>query len=386
MLLTAFSYLVTPTSPVSTNGRTLLHTSLQNVNRYWSPPSRFRVRVSASFNDGNLPERSQPVREDAGKVKVFDTTLRDGELSRGVSLGIEDKLLIARQLYKLGVDVIEAGFPASSSSDFLAVTSIAKEIGNLPTPPTICGLARPSKADIDKCFEAIRHAAYPRIHTYLVASRRKSQDKELHRRNLLSTTLEAVKHAKSLCEDVEFSAADVLNTDPDQLCEILELAIQVGATTLSIPDTFGVYLPGDFGDLIKLVASNVRGIENVTISAHTHNDLGLAVANTLSAIENGARQAEVSVNGIGARAGNAALEEVVMALHVRQSHFCKYFASGSNEAGPLTNIKISKLQETSRLVSQLTGMHVQPNKAIVGANAHNFLSERTPEIQHLTDR
>lgn len=386
MLQTAFSNLFTPTLTPSTTGDIFFRTSLLSVPQYGSLSSRYKLRSAASLRGRIFPESRAQVREHERKIRIFDTTLRDGELSRGVSLSVEDKLVIARQLFKLGVDVIEAGFPASSSSDFQAVSSIANEIGNLPKPPVICGLARPFKTDIERCYEAVRNAAAPRIHTYVVVSRRKSQDKESHKRNLLNSTSEAVMRSKSLCEDVEFSAADVLDADPDVLCEVLEHAIQVGATTISIPDTYGVYLPSDFGDLIKLIASNVRGIEKATISVHTHNDLGLAVANSLSAIENGARQVEVSVNGIGARAGNAALEEIIMALHVRRSHFGKYVAPCTDERDPLTNVEMSRLQETSMLVAKLTGIHVQPHKAIVGANAHSFLGGTPPYVQHLTER
>lgn len=289
------------------------------------------------------------------RIIIFDTTLRDGEQSPGVSLNIEEKLAIAQQLARLGVDVIEAGFPIASPGDFAAVSKIAKEVKG----PIIAALARTEEADIKRAYEALKEAARPRIHTFVATS-------EIHMKHKLRKSREEVKEmavagvrlAKSLVEDVEFSAEDAFRSDIDFLCEVFTLAIQEGASTINIPDTVGYATPWEFGEFIKAVRQGVPNIEKAVISVHCHNDLGLAVANSLAAVRNGAKQVEVAVNGIGERAGNASLEEVVMALYTRR-----------NFLGFRTNINTKEIYRTSRMVSTLTGMPIQPNKAIVGKNA-----------------
>jgi len=289
------------------------------------------------------------------RVYIFDTTLRDGEQSPGVSLNIEEKLAIAHQLARLGVDVIEAGFPITSVGDFEAVSRIAKEVEG----PIIAGLARTERADIMRAYEAVKHSRRPRIHTFIATS-------EIHMTRKLCKTreqvkemaYEAVKLARSLVEDVEFSAEDAFRSDLDFLCEVFRLAVEAGATVINIPDTVGYATPWEFGEFVKAVRQGVPNIEKAIISVHCHNDLGLAVANSLAALLNGANQVEVAVNGIGERAGNCSLEEVVMALYTRR-----------NFLGFTTNINTREIYRTSRLVSTLTGMPVQPNKAVVGKNA-----------------
>ena len=289
------------------------------------------------------------------RIFIFDTTLRDGEQSPGVNLNMEEKLILAKQLAKLGVDVLEAGFPIASSGDFKAVQQIAREVKG----PVITALARAHEKDIRAAYEAIKEAEKPRIHTFLATS-------EIHMRKKLQKTavevkemaVRAVKLAKSLVADVEFSAEDASRSELPFLCEVITAVIAAGATVINIPDTVGYALPWEFGEFIGALKKGVPNIEQAVISVHCHNDLGMAVANSLAAVRNGARQIEVAVNGIGERAGNASLEEVVMALYTRR-----------NSLGFTTGIKTREIYRTSRLVSTLTGMAVQPNKAIVGKNA-----------------
>lgn len=299
------------------------------------------------------------------RIRIFDTTLRDGEQSPGASMTSAEKVEVARALSRLGVDVIEAGFPAASPDDLEAVRRIAVEIGtkeNEPgrdEPPVICGLARAVRGDIDKAWEAVRFAKFPRIHTFLATSDIHLKYKlRMSREQVLQKVSEMVAYARSLCPDIEFSPEDAGRSDPEFLYQVLEAAIQAGATTLNIPDTVGYTVPEEFGALIAGIIKSTPGIQNCTVSTHCHNDLGLATANTLAGIRAGARQIEVTVNGIGERAGNTSLEEVVMALHTRQHAY-----------GFRTGIDTTGLYRVSRLVSNYTGINVQPNKAVVGANA-----------------
>ncbi|MGQ9593980.1 MAG: 2-isopropylmalate synthase [Anaerolineae bacterium] len=292
------------------------------------------------------------------RVLIFDTTLRDGEQSPGATLNIEEKLDIARQLARLGVDILEAGFPVASPGDFEAVRRIALEVGT-PEGPVIAALARCHPGDIDRAWEAVRHAAKPRIHTFLATSDIHLQYKlGISREECVRRVREMVRYARSLCPDVEFSPEDAGRSDPAFLYVVLEEAIQAGATTLNIPDTVGYMMPDEFGALIRGILDHVPGARDVIVSVHCHNDLGLATANTLAGLRAGARQAEVTVNGIGERAGNTSLEEVVMALHTRRQYY-----------GLQTGIDTTQIIRTSRMVSAYTGLPVQPNKAIVGANA-----------------
>ncbi len=299
-------------------------------------------------------------------VHIFDTTLRDGEQSPGATMTSAEKLEVARALARLGVDIIEAGFPAASPDDLAAVRRIAAEVGQpgrrdglAVKPPVICGLARANKSDIDRAWEAVRHAARPRIHTFLATSEIHMRYKlKLDREQVVERVAEMVAYARSLCEDVEFSPEDAGRSDPEFLYLVLGEAIRAGATTLNIPDTVGYTTPDEFGGLIAGIARHTPGIDNCIISVHCHDDLGLATANTLAGIRNGARQAEVTINGIGERAGNTSLEEVVMALHTRRPIFAL-----------TTGIDTTQIMRVSKLVSNYTGMVVQPNKAIVGANA-----------------
>jgi 2-isopropylmalate synthase len=292
-------------------------------------------------------------------VLLFDTTLRDGEQSPGATLNIDEKLEIARQLARLGIDVIEAGFPIASPGDFEAVRRVAEEVGRDEGAPIIAGLARASRADIDRAWDAVKPARRPRIHTFLATSDIHLQHKlKISREECLGRVGEMVAYARSLCADVEYSPEDAGRSDPDFLYQVLEVAIKAGASTLNIPDTVGYTTPEEFGRLISGIRANVPGAQAVVISAHCHNDLGLATANTLSAIQNGARQVEVTINGIGERAGNTSLEEIVMTLHTRPQVY-----------GVHTNADTTQIARTSRLVSAYTGIPVQPNKAIVGANA-----------------
>jgi len=307
--------------------------------------------------------------KDPGRILIFDTTLRDGEQSPGASLNLEEKLAIAHQLARLGVDVIEAGFPFASSGDFKAVNKIANAVGK-ENGPIICGLARASKGDIKACFEAVSPAPKKRIHTFIATSDIHLKHKlKKSRKDVLQIVPEMVNYAKSLVDDIEFSCEDASRSDPDFLYEVIQLAISAGATTINIPDTVGFTTPSEFGNLIADINKNVPNIDEAIISVHGHNDLGLAVANFLEAVKNGARQLECTINGIGERAGNASLEELVMALHVRKSFFNSFFKRNPDSPTPLTAIRTEEITKTSRLVSNLTGMTVQPNKAIVGANA-----------------
>ncbi len=307
--------------------------------------------------------------KDPGRVLIFDTTLRDGEQSPGASLNLEEKLAIAQQLARLGVDVIEAGFPFASQGDFAAVNRIAEQVSG-EEGPIICGLARASKADIKACAEAVSPAPRRRIHTFIATSDIHLEHKLRKTRNeVLQIVPEMVAYARSFVEDVEFSCEDAGRSDPEFLYEVIELAIAAGAGTVNIPDTVGFTTPSEFGELIKGINSNVSNINDAIISVHGHNDLGLAVANFLEAVKNGARQLECTINGIGERAGNAALEELVMGLHVRRRYFNPYFGREEDSPTPLTAVRTEEITKTSRLVSNLTGMVVQPNKAIVGANA-----------------
>ena len=307
--------------------------------------------------------------KDPGRILIFDTTLRDGEQSPGASLNLEEKLAIAHQLARLGVDVIEAGFPFASQGDFKAVNKIASIVGG-ENGPIICGLARASKNDIKACFEAVSPAPKKRIHTFIATSDIHLKHKlRKSRKDVLSIVPEMVNYAKSFVDDVEFSCEDASRSDPEFLYEVIQLAISAGATTINIPDTVGFTTPSEFGKLVSEIDKNVPNIEEAIISVHGHNDLGLAVANFLEAVKNGARQLECTINGIGERAGNASLEELVMALHVRKSFYNSFFNRNPDSPTPLTAIRTEEITKTSRLVSNLTGMNIQPNKAIVGANA-----------------
>jgi 2-isopropylmalate synthase len=298
-------------------------------------------------------------------VRIFDTTLRDGEQSPGATMTSAEKLEVARQLARLGVDIIEAGFPAASPDDLEAVRRIAQEVGaggGESLPPIICGLARANKKDIDAAWEAVQHAARPRIHTFLATSEIHMKYKlKMDPEDVIERAREMVAYARGLCQDVEFSPEDAGRSNPEFLYVVLREAVNAGATTLNIPDTVGYTTPDEFGRLIAGIKKHVvepSGRDDVIISVHCHDDLGLATANTLAGIHAGARQAEVTVNGIGERAGNTSLEEVVMALHTRRPLY-----------GLTTGIDTTQIARASRLVSNYTGIVVQPNKAIVGANA-----------------
>jgi len=307
--------------------------------------------------------------KDPGRVLIFDTTLRDGEQSPGASLNLEEKLAIAQQLARLGVDVIEAGFPFASAGDFAAVQRIAQQVGG-ENGPVICGLARASKPDIKACADAVAPAPRRRIHTFIATSDIHLEHKlRKSRREVLAIVPEMVSYARSLVDDVEFSCEDAGRSDPEFLYEVIEAAIAAGASTINIPDTVGYTTPTEFGALIAGINSQVPNIGEAVLSVHGHNDLGLAVANFLEAVKNGARQLECTINGIGERAGNASLEELVMALHVRRRYFNPFLGRQEDSPTPLTAVRTEEITKTSRLVSNLTGMVVQPNKAIVGANA-----------------
>ncbi|HVA21693.1 MAG TPA: 2-isopropylmalate synthase [Candidatus Micrarchaeia archaeon] len=314
-------------------------------------------------------------------VQFFDTTLRDGEQSPGATLHLADKLLVAHQLARLGVDVIEAGFPASSPGDFEAVQRIAREVEG----PSVTGLARATRGDIEAVHAAVREAQRPLIHVFISVSDIHITHKlGLDRRTVLERTGEAIAHARSLCDAVEFSPEDAGRTDPDYLCEVVQVAVDAGAAVVNIPDTTGYCLPAEFRDLVATVRREVRGMERVLVSVHCHDDLGLATANSLAGIEAGARRVEGCINGLGERAGNAAIEEVVMALRVRRPvlHL-------------LDHLRTEELVPTSRLVERLTGIPVPPNKPVVGANAfahasgvhqHGVLRDRrTYEIMSAAD-
>ena len=289
------------------------------------------------------------------RITIFDTTLRDGEQSPGCSMNLEEKVRIAGHLDRLGVDVIEAGFPIASEGDFRAVRAVAAHVRR----PRIAALARCTRLDIDRAWDAIRDAGRPRIHVFLATSDIHLQYKlKISREQALVQSREAVRHARSLCDDVEFSPEDATRSDPEFLCALLQGVVEAGATTLNIPDTVGYTVPAEYAKLITTIRERVRGIEKVTISVHCHNDLGLAVANSLAAVEAGARQVECTVNGIGERAGNAALEEIVMALRVR-----------ADRLPYTTGIRTEELCPASQALSSILGFPVQPNKAVVGCNA-----------------
>ena len=289
------------------------------------------------------------------KILIFDTTLRDGEQSPGFTMNPEEKVRFARQLEKLHVDIIEAGFPVASEGDFISVRQIARALAHAQ----VAALARTDRGDIDRAWKAIKDAANPRIHTFISTS-------DIHIRHLLHMTkkqvltraCEAVRHAGEYTRNVEFSAQDATRTDRKFLCEVVEAVIDCGATTVNIPDTVGYTTPDEYGELIAFLVSEVKNIGNAVIAVHCHDDLGMAVANSLSALKNGARQVECTINGIGERAGNASLEEIVMALETRK-----------DVLGFETGIRTRQLYPTSKLLTDITGIPVQPNKAIVGANA-----------------
>ncbi|HEY1585085.1 MAG TPA: 2-isopropylmalate synthase [Polyangia bacterium] len=292
-------------------------------------------------------------------VRIFDTTLRDGEQSPGATMSATEKLEIARALGRLGVDIIEAGFPAASPDDLAAVRNIAEQVGRSDRAPVICGLARASIKDIDLAWEGVKSAIRPRIHTFIATSDLHMQHKlRMTRAEVLERVQQTVRHARDLCGDVEFSAEDAGRTEPEFLWRVVEMAVAAGASTVSIPDTVGYTTPDEFGALIAGIIANVPNLDGIVVSVHCHDDLGLATANTLAGLRAGARQAEVTINGIGERAGNCALEEVVMALATRLSlHKLR------------TGIDPTQLVRTSRLVANVTGFPVPPNKPIVGGNA-----------------
>ncbi|CAN8304829.1 unnamed protein product [Cochlearia groenlandica] len=356
-------------------------TSSSSVSFRYKPRRRhrsFTLRLSSSISDppspphSLLPLRNRPdytpsLIPDPKYIRIFDTTLRDGEQSPGATLTSKEKLEIARQLAKLGVDIIEAGFPAASKEDFEAVKTIAETIGNNVVDeygyvPVICGLARCNKRDIETAWEAVRYAQRPRIHIFIATSDIHLEHKlKKSKAEVLEIATSMVKFARSLgCDDVEFSPEDAGRTEREYLYEILGEVIKAGATTLNIPDTVGITLPIEYGQLISDIKANTLGIDNVIISTHCQNDLGLSTANTLSGAHAGARQVEVTINGIGERAGNASLEEVVMAIKCRGDHVL---------GGLYTGIDTRHIVMTSKMVEEYTGMHIQPHKAIVGANA-----------------
>ncbi|MEE2675213.1 MAG: 2-isopropylmalate synthase [Myxococcota bacterium] len=290
------------------------------------------------------------------KIFIFDTTLRDGEQSPGCSMNLNEKLTLARQLERLGVDIIEAGFPIASDGDFEAVKAVAKSV----TGPIICGLARTGEADIERAAQALDGARQPRIHTFIATSDIHLEHKlRMSRQQVLDETVRAVTHARGYVDDVEFSAEDATRSDRDYLVEIFDAALEAGATTLNVPDTVGYTMPDEYGELIAYLIDNVHASERAVFSVHCHNDLGLAVANSLAAVRAGARQIECTVNGIGERAGNTSLEETVMAIKTRPD-VCE---------GRDTGISTSEIYPSSRMLSSITGVAVQPNKAIVGENA-----------------
>ena len=365
----------------------------------YQPSAELRERMLAVLNDpthfSDLPPVqwddlfvTTPAASSAGKedtmpatIRIFDTTLRDGEQCPGASMNTEEKLEVARQLARLGVDVIEAGFPISSERDFQAVRNIAAEVQG----PIIAALCRANEGDIRRAAEAIAPAQRKRIHTFLATSDIHMEYKlRKTREEVLAMAIRAVTLARTLCDDVEFSAEDATRSDIDFLCQVVEAVIDAGATTVNIPDTVGYAIPDEFGELIATIRSRVPNVERAVISVHCHNDLGLAVANSLAAVRNGAGQVECTINGLGERAGNAALEEIVMALRTRADSF-----------SATTNINTKEIMRTSRLVSDMASIQVQPNKAIVGTNAfahesgihqHGMLAnKRTYEIMSPED-
>ena len=289
------------------------------------------------------------------RVSIFDTTLRDGEQSPGCSMNLNEKVRMAQKLQDLGVDIIEAGFPIASEGDFAAVRAVAAECRNV----TVAALCRTSEQDVARAAEALKFAARPRIHTFCATSDIHLEHKlKKSRAEVIAMTRTSVRQARVYADDVEFSAEDATRSDVDYLCEVLDVAVEAGASVLNVPDTVGYTTPMEFGHLVQQVRERVVKDRDVIISVHCHNDLGLAVANSLAAIEAGARQVECTINGIGERAGNASLEELVMALHVRADRL------------PFeTGIKTKELYPTSQLLSSIVGFEVQPNKAIVGRNA-----------------
>ena len=292
---------------------------------------------------------------DKNRVVIFDTTLRDGEQAPGASMNLDEKIKIALLLEEMGVDVIEAGFPIASVGDFEAVQEVASRVKN----SSVCGLARCSRNDIDRAWEALKVAARPRIHTFMATSPLHMKYKlQMEPEQVHAAVIENVTHARNLCDDIEWSSEDGSRSDHDFLCRMVESAIKAGASTINIPDTVGYAVPEEYAALIRMLFNRVPNIDKATISVHCHNDLGLAVANSLAAVGAGARQVECTVNGLGERAGNASMEEIVMALRTR------------NDAMPYkTGVNSEFITRASRLVSAITGFVVQPNKAIVGANA-----------------
>ncbi len=289
------------------------------------------------------------------RIQIFDTTLRDGEQAPGFSMNLQEKVRLAHQLELLGVDVIEAGFPISSEGDFNAVREIARRTKNI----TVAGLARAKEGDINRAWEALKHAKNPRIHTFIATSDIHMEHKlKKTREQVLAEAVAAVTYARSLCEEVEFSAEDATRSDAAFLCQIVEATIEAGATIINIPDTVGYAMPWEFGELIKTLRECVPNIDKAILSVHCHNDLGVGTANSLVAIQNGAQQIECTMNGIGERAGNAALEEIVMALHTRSPEF-----------EVVTGIDSKQIYPTSKMLSEITSIEVQVNKAIVGQNA-----------------
>ncbi|HYM46545.1 MAG TPA: 2-isopropylmalate synthase [Solirubrobacteraceae bacterium] len=309
-----------------------------------------------SAHDGSTgASAAKAQRDEKGRVLIFDTTLRDGEQSPGISLNRQEKLEIAHQLARLGVDIIEAGFPITSPGDFEAVQAIAREVEG----PVICGLARTSKQDIDAAWNAIKDSERPRIHTFIATS-------DIHIERKLQTTREdvmgqvraAVAHAREYTDDVEFSPEDGSRSDVRYMAEVIQIALEEGATTINVPDTVGYTMPREYAAMFEELYRLVPGLGDVVVSVHCHDDLGLAVANSLAGVEAGARQVECAINGIGERAGNASLEEIAMLLRTREPSL-----------GLWTGVETTEIARTSRLVSRLTGYQVQPNKAIVGRNA-----------------
>ena len=294
-------------------------------------------------------------RSEAHRVRIFDTTLRDGEQSPGISLNKQEKLEIAHQLSRLGVDVIEAGFPIASPGDFESVQAIAREVQG----PVICGLARTAVQDIDAAWNAIKDSERPRIHTFISTS-------DIHIEHQLRTTREDVKgqaraavaHARQYCDDVEFSPMDATRSELEFTAEVIAIALEEGATTINVPDTVGYSMPDEYAEMFRELARLVPGLTDVTTSVHCHDDLGVAVANSFAGVQAGCRQVECAINGLGERAGNASLEEIVMLLRVREAAH-----------GLWTGVTTEEIARTSRLVSRLTGYQVQPNKAVVGRNA-----------------
>ncbi len=292
---------------------------------------------------------------DPNRVLIFDTTLRDGEQSPGCSMTQPEKLRVAKALAELGVDVIEAGFPIASRGDWESVNLIAQEVQG----PIIAGLARCNREDIERAWAALKDAPRPRLHVFLATSAIHRQYKlNMAKDEIIRTAVEGVKVARSLCEDVEFSPEDASRTELEFLAQVVEAVVEAGATTVNIPDTVGYTVPAEFHEVFAYLKKNVRGIDKVVLSVHCHDDLGMAVANSLAAVRAGARQIECTINGIGERAGNCSLEEVAMALKTRETFF-----------GVHTNINTTRLYPTSRLVSQITGMPIPRNKAIIGENA-----------------